>query len=128
MASFGATLNLDCAYDLEQDQLYDVKWYKDNYEFFRCKSDGEVQPFLVEGIQLYHNDRATLGSCPVSITVVNSNSAGQYRCEVSREGPSFKTTAKSAVLRISNIKPSRRVQDDGKICFCFSLKAYIVIL
>jgi Immunoglobulin V-set domain. len=31
----GATVTLQCSYDLEGDELYTVKWYKGKHEFFR---------------------------------------------------------------------------------------------
>lgn len=110
VASFGSLVDLDCAYDLENDHLYDVKWYKDGDEFFRCKSDGQVQGFEVEGIDLYKSRQASLGSCPVTITVVNSKSAGRYLCEISSEAPEFKTTGRWVYMRIEAAAPSKRVQ------------------
>ncbi|KAF5272925.1 hypothetical protein FQR65_LT04854 [Abscondita terminalis] len=112
-ATFGSLVDLDCAYDLENDHLYDVKWYKDGDEFFRCKSDGQVHAFEVEGIDLYKDRKATLGSCPVTITIVNSKTAGKYLCEVSSEAPEFKTTGRWVNMRVDAATPSRRVQVEG---------------
>ncbi|KAK5640639.1 hypothetical protein RI129_011450 [Pyrocoelia pectoralis] len=110
VASYGALINLDCAYDLENDRLYDVKWYKDSDEFFRCKSDGQVQGFEVEGIDLYKNYKATIGSCPVTITILSAKSAGKYLCEISSEAPEFKTTARWVNLRTISPTLSKRIQ------------------
>lgn len=33
--SKGDSIWLECGYDLEGDELYSVKWYKDNVEFYR---------------------------------------------------------------------------------------------
>ncbi|KAB0792174.1 hypothetical protein PPYR_14133 [Photinus pyralis] len=112
VASFGSLINLDCAYDLENDKLYDVKWYKDSDEFFRCKSDGQVQAFEVEGIDLYKNYKVAVGSCPVTITILNSKSAGKYLCEISSEAPEFKTVARWVNLRIASPTTARRTQED----------------
>lgn len=43
---------LDCRYDLEGSLLYDVKWYKDGQQFFRCRADGTVQIYQVNGIKV----------------------------------------------------------------------------
>lgn len=29
------TVNLECHYDMEDEKLYSVKWYKDGHEFYR---------------------------------------------------------------------------------------------
>ena len=34
----GDDASLKCLYDLEGEQLYSVKWYKDGHEIFRCVS------------------------------------------------------------------------------------------
>ncbi|KAG8186974.1 hypothetical protein JTE90_005747 [Oedothorax gibbosus] len=31
----GETIKLSCGYDLEDDKLYSIKWYRDDVEFFR---------------------------------------------------------------------------------------------
>lgn len=100
---------LDCKYDLEGDQLYDVKWYKDGHHFFRCQPNGEVQEFSLEGIKIYPTKFATIGSCPLVLIGLNFKTGGEYRCEVTAEGPAFKAAAKSSRLKV--IQLSRRVQD-----------------
>ncbi|KAF0749884.1 Uncharacterized protein FWK35_00014991 [Aphis craccivora] len=34
----GSTTTLECNYDLEGEQLYSIKWYKDRNEFYRFLS------------------------------------------------------------------------------------------
>jgi hypothetical protein len=29
------TIKLECQYDMEDEKLYSVKWYKDGHEFYR---------------------------------------------------------------------------------------------
>lgn len=36
VADFREELELDCHFDMEGEELYAVKWYKDDQEFFRC--------------------------------------------------------------------------------------------
>lgn len=52
--SVGREVLLKCAYDLEGDLLYSVKWYKDDIEFFRyVPSDRPPgQYFEVHGIRV----------------------------------------------------------------------------
>lgn len=99
---------LDCKYDLENDILYDVKWYKDGKQFFRCQPNGDVQEYFVEGVKVEHLGYANVGSCPLTLKNLDSKSAGEYKCEVSTEGPAFKLAVQSAKMRI--IQSSRRIQ------------------
>lgn len=43
---------LDCRYDLEGSFLYDVKWYKDGQQFFRCQPNGSVQVYPANGVRV----------------------------------------------------------------------------
>lgn len=103
--------SLDCKYDLEGEQLYDVKWYKDGEHFFRCQPDGEVNEFPLEGIKIYPTKFAPMGSCPLVLYGLNFKSGGEYRCEVTTEGPLFKSVTKSAKMKILQL--SRRVQESS---------------
>lgn len=50
----GSSTKLECTYDLEGENLYSVKWYKDGDEFFRYlpKSVPEIQVFEQQGIYI----------------------------------------------------------------------------
>lgn len=50
----GRSTKLECIYDLEGENLYSVKWYKDGDEFFRYlpKSIPEIQVFEKRGIYI----------------------------------------------------------------------------
>jgi len=50
----GSSTKLECTYDLEGENLYSVKWYKDGDEFFRYlpKSTPEIQVFEQQGIYI----------------------------------------------------------------------------
>jgi hypothetical protein len=56
-------VTLSCEYDLEGGNLYSVKWYKDESEFFRCMPDYDPQS------QAFHTPGISLD---VSIHVTNS--------------------------------------------------------
>lgn len=53
-ANLGSSAVLDCKFDLGDASLYSVKWYKDEFEFFRFMPDNkpETQVFPVNGISL----------------------------------------------------------------------------
>ncbi|XP_025017571.1 uncharacterized protein LOC107366687 isoform X2 [Tetranychus urticae] len=108
----GDSVWLNCTYDLQGDELYSIKWYKNSVEFYRYlpKSDPpKPQGFICDGIYL-DLSKSTLGN--VFLNTTDLNSQGDYKCEVSAEEPSFKTVRKIKPLRVySNgsshmIKPS----------------------
>ncbi len=45
---------LSCNFDLGQGKLYSVKWYKDEFEFFRYMPDNspQIQTFPLDGVNL----------------------------------------------------------------------------
>lgn len=103
---------IDCRYDLEGSQLYDVKWYKDGQQFFRCLPNGETMNYPLEGIQLYIEGTPRIGSCPLTLIGLSSKAAGEYKCEVTAEGPTFGSAAKSIRFRVMERAP--RVQNNLK--------------
>lgn len=50
----GNTVTFICSYDLEEDDLYSVKWYKGRQEFFRYvpKEHPHTKEFPVQGINV----------------------------------------------------------------------------
>ncbi|GJQ79063.1 hypothetical protein Trydic_g219 [Trypoxylus dichotomus] len=101
---------LDCRYDLEGDLLYDVKWYKDGQQFFRC-TPGHAHEFPTDGIRIYFDQFPSTGSCSFRLTNLNSKSEGEYKCEVSTEGPIFKTAVASSRFKVV---PATQVRDKDK--------------
>ncbi|CAH0548150.1 unnamed protein product [Brassicogethes aeneus] len=91
---------LVCQYDLNGSKLYDVKWYKDDQNFFRC-SDNGVQKYQVEGVKV-SSWEPMASSCSLTLTRLTSQSAGMYRCEVTLETPSFTTLSKRGELRVTS--------------------------
>ncbi|XP_065160189.1 uncharacterized protein [Atheta coriaria] len=95
-----------CTYDLESDTLYDVKWYKDGEQFFRCEPNGVTTAFDVDGVKVQHIKFAPLGSCSLTLMLLTQKTAGEYKCEVNTEGPKFDTASETKKLMI--IEPSRK--------------------
>jgi len=84
----GESPTLVCDVDLEPDELYSVKWYKDNDEFYRFmpKSEPTTQIYPVEGILV---DKTRSSGETVVLRSVTPATGGFFRCEVSGEAPSF---------------------------------------
>nr|XP_037278991.1 uncharacterized protein LOC119172102 [Rhipicephalus microplus] len=99
--SVGREALLKCAYDLEGDLLYSVKWYKDDIEFFRyVPSDRPPgQYFEVNGIRV-DMLRSVNGS--VFIRGMDAASEGTYKCEVSADAPSFQTIFAEKMIRVDS--------------------------
>lgn len=50
----GHSVTLGCEYDLEGAQLYSVKWYRENDEFYRYvpKEEPPIRVFPIQGIRV----------------------------------------------------------------------------
>ncbi|XP_049799213.1 uncharacterized protein LOC126234552 [Schistocerca nitens] len=79
---------LQCLYDLEDDALYSVKWYKDDEEFYRYvpRSHPPQHSYKIDGVRVDHQRS---DDKKVVLHNLNLKSSGDYRCEVSAEAPSF---------------------------------------
>ncbi|XP_045136998.1 junctional adhesion molecule 2A-like isoform X4 [Portunus trituberculatus] len=88
----GGEAQLECEYDVEGEQLYSVKWYKDDKEFFRFipADTPSIQVFRLPGVNV---DKSRSTNSRVVLHRVSLRSSGKYRCEVSAEAPLFNTDA-----------------------------------
>ncbi|KFM68176.1 hypothetical protein X975_03295, partial [Stegodyphus mimosarum] len=95
----GESVELICSYELDEDNLYSVKWYKDDIEFYRyVPNDWPPGQFLpLEGVRV---DLSKSGSQSVYLRHVDLNSAGVYRCEVSAEAPEFQTVEAEKEMKV----------------------------
>ncbi|XP_076335504.1 uncharacterized protein LOC143238826 [Tachypleus tridentatus] len=98
--TLGQSIELTCSYELDGDQLYSVKWYKDNTEFFRyLPLDWPPGQFLpLPGVRV---DLSKSGKDTVYLNHVTLETAGVYRCEVSAEAPSFQTVEASKEMKVT---------------------------
>ncbi|XP_049867917.1 junctional adhesion molecule 2A-like [Pectinophora gossypiella] len=85
-----STVEMKCQYDLEQEVLYSVKWYRGDREFCRY-SPRDVPPlkiFPIPGIDVNKDETDSK-----RLTIVNATDVanGRYTCEVSADAPSFQT-------------------------------------
>ncbi|CAL1264484.1 unnamed protein product [Larinioides sclopetarius] len=95
----GESVELICSYELDEDKLYSVKWYKDDVEFYRyVPNDWPPGQFLpLQGVKV---DLSKSGSQTVYLRHVDLNSAGTYRCEVSAEAPEFQTVEAEKPMKV----------------------------
>ncbi|XP_041987071.1 uncharacterized protein LOC121738872 [Aricia agestis] len=98
-AAEGGSALLGCQYDLEGEELYSVKWYKDGQEFYRyVPSNTEtISYFPMTGVMV---DISRSSSTVVALETLRRESAGLYRCEVSGEAPYFVTAYDESAVNI----------------------------
>ncbi|XP_054721645.1 uncharacterized protein LOC129231373 [Uloborus diversus] len=95
----GESVELTCSYELDDEQLYSVKWYKNDVEFYRyVPNDWPPGQFLpLPGIRV---DLSKSGKNSVYLRHVDLNSGGTYRCEISAEAPSFDTAEAEREMKV----------------------------
>lgn len=115
----GQSVILECVYELEGEQLYSIKWYKDNNEFFRFVPNNSPpkQVFELPGINVNQNSS---NERTVRLENLQLESSGVYQCEVSLEAPSFQTVAEEHEmsvyaaphgLKITGVRPKYNIGD-----------------
>lgn len=97
--TLGESVELTCSYELDDEQLYSVKWYKNDVEFYRyVPNDWPPGQFLpLPGIKV---DLSKSGKNSVFLRHVDLNSGGIYRCEISAEAPSFDTAEAEKEMKV----------------------------
>jgi len=96
----GSSTRLECKYDLQGEELYTVKWYKDGHEFYRFlpSESPEIQTFNVTGV---HVDQKQSTGESVVLRALELRSSGQYKCEITVEAPSFQTVTNCSKLTVA---------------------------
>ncbi|XP_047738319.1 uncharacterized protein LOC108680069 [Hyalella azteca] len=86
----GGSARLTCDYDAGESSLYSVRWFKDDLEFYRYvpRSVPSYQVFQRQGFVV---DEGASEASHVVARGLQFEASGQYRCEVSAEGPEFTT-------------------------------------
>ncbi|GIY64460.1 ig-like domain-containing protein [Caerostris darwini] len=86
----GQVVRLVCLFDPEQEDLYSVKWYKDDIEFFRFlpKDKPANQFFEIRDVEV---DMSRSSNGTVFLKNTSRSAEGMYRCEVSADAPSFQS-------------------------------------
>ncbi|XP_045581611.2 cell adhesion molecule 2 [Procambarus clarkii] len=101
----GKGVELECQYDLEDDQLYSLKWYKGIKEFFRYVP-ADTPPIQVFDLPGVHVDMGKSSDRKVTLKEVSLKTSGKYKCEVSAESPSFHTDSGAGELLVVHIPES----------------------
>ncbi|CAH1131829.1 unnamed protein product [Ceutorhynchus assimilis] len=98
----GEIAQLQCDYDLGDESLYSVKWYKEHEEFYRYvpKSRPQSISYKVEGVNV---DMNKSDSRKVVLHSVNWKTSGFFRCEVSAEAPSFASSQSEARMEVVSL-------------------------
>ncbi|XP_034246843.1 V-set and immunoglobulin domain-containing protein 2-like [Thrips palmi] len=105
-AQAGQAVALSCQYDLEGSQLYSIKWYRDDAEFYSFvpKEQPATRLYPDQGIAV---DLARSDSNNVTLLNVTRSQGGFYKCEVSADMPYFHTGIKTEYLTVFE-PPSRK--------------------
>ncbi|CAB0043474.1 unnamed protein product [Trichogramma brassicae] len=98
----GDSALLTCSYDLEDAQLYAIKWYFEDEEFYRFvpKKQPPHDTFPVRNIQVNVS-----GSNMQDVTLVNvrRKHTGRYKCEVSEDQPRYDTKLQEADIFVVDV-------------------------
>ncbi|GFS97621.1 uncharacterized protein NPIL_546102 [Nephila pilipes] len=110
----GESVELTCSYELDNEQLYSVKWYKNDVEFYRyVPNDWPPGQFLpLPGIRV---DLSKSNKNSVYLRHVDLNSSGMYRCEISAEAPSFDTAEAEKEMKVFDKSHFQKVKTNMDI-------------
>uniref|UniRef100_A0A6P7F3H7 Uncharacterized protein LOC114325523 n=1 Tax=Diabrotica virgifera virgifera TaxID=50390 RepID=A0A6P7F3H7_DIAVI len=96
------TVTLQCKYDLENEPLYTLKWYKGTKEFYRYipKELPSTQVFPLPGVTVDE-----IKSTPNNLVLKNVQPevTGRYKCEVSSDAPNFYTLMQSGYMYVIDV-------------------------
>ncbi|XP_034942048.1 cell adhesion molecule 3-like isoform X2 [Chelonus insularis] len=109
----GDSAVLNCWYDLEDADLYVVKWYKNGKEFYRF-SPKELPSSKVFPIGSFRVNKAKSNATQATLENLQLDAAGEYSCEVSADAPSFHTAVVYATIYVAKL-PTQRPEIYGFI-------------
>ena len=95
---------LECDYDLEESEVYSVKWYKDGNEFYRFlpRMEHQTAVFSVPGVKV---DQGMSSMKSVVVSMITRDAGGIYSCEViSTNGPEFNTGLSEARVIVTGMQ------------------------
>nr|XP_036678425.1 uncharacterized protein LOC118879638 [Drosophila suzukii] len=105
----GSNALFTCNYDMENDTLYSVKWYKGKREFYRYtpKENSAMKVFaMTSGLNVERNlsnqSHVVLQSVPLNIS-------GKFTWEISVEAPTFQTAMVSGEMEVVELPEEHTV-------------------
>ncbi|XP_042903756.1 cell adhesion molecule 2 [Parasteatoda tepidariorum] len=95
----GDSVRLRCRYELGNETLYAVKWYKNMGEFYRYvpASDPPLKTFNQTGIDV---DMSKSDNSTVYLRNLSMDSYGDYTCQVSTDKPYFRCVQATKTLQV----------------------------
>ncbi|XP_066138480.1 uncharacterized protein [Euwallacea fornicatus] len=99
----GGSSTLRCTYDLEEDKLYSVKWYRGSHEFYRYDASELPNPIKQFPILYVTPDMANSNLTQVVLKDIEFNLAGNFSCEVTTDGPDIHTRIDSQSMSVVQI-------------------------
>jgi hypothetical protein len=109
-------MELHCRFDMGGEELYAVKWYKDDHEFFRYTPAASVTitQYPVIGVHVdRHSSKCMPDGCDLLLKELSRpQSSGAYRCEVSSEAPAFRLASQTHNVTVAAV-PDERPKIEG---------------
>ncbi|KAJ8679212.1 hypothetical protein QAD02_014999, partial [Eretmocerus hayati] len=101
-------------YDIGEDQLYSVSWYKDNEHIYSYSTrHSKKQVFDVEGVQI--NARKS-NHKDLFLQNVSVNSTGYYACEVNTDSPPFRSVKGESYMEVMELPRNKpKITGEEKI-------------
>lgn len=101
----GATGTLKCNYNLEDEALYTMKWYRNNREFYRFtpREKPQMKTFPIADVPLQISNKSNANV--LILNTVQLEVSGRFSCEVSADAPSFQTSIVSSNMDIVVLPP-----------------------
>ncbi|GIY67827.1 uncharacterized protein CDAR_308571 [Caerostris darwini] len=95
----GDSVLLRCVYELANEKLYAVKWYKDEREFFRYVPAAEppLKMFPQKGVDV---DMSRSDKHSIYLRNLSLESFGNYTCQVSTDRPFFRCVQTTRPLEV----------------------------
>lgn len=102
-------LQIHCQFDMGGEELYAVKWYKDDHEFYRYAPTGPsvYVDFPVPGVNVNkRKSKCVKDTCYLVLQELQRPySSGSYRCEVSSEAPAFRLASRTYNITVAGNNP-----------------------
>ncbi|CRK89280.1 CLUMA_CG003039, isoform A [Clunio marinus] len=94
---------LSCSYNIGNQKLNSVKWYKSDKEFYRYSplmSTKQNMIFNVEGVHVSSDHVCNDKFCTIHLDNLSNDTSGAYRCEVSGDAPEFKLSHETSNMTV----------------------------